>query len=218
MQDSSFQRQYWEKERTRRPPDHPTIEAVVAPKIARIQKHVTLTPATALLDVGCGNGYSMYHFSRRCKVCGLDYSSHLLATNPCEKLVRGGAEALPFRDESFDVVFCSNLLHHVVDPLAVLSEMARVSRRHVIVSEANRNNPVYLLYFLLKREERGGLKFSLRYLRRICQAADLRVIDACTITMFVSNRIPVFLLPVFRLFNFRSPISASHVVISEKKR
>lgn len=43
--------------------------------------------------------------------------------------------ALPFDDRSFDIVFVHDGLHHLVDPLAGLSEMARVADEFVSVSE-----------------------------------------------------------------------------------
>jgi len=40
----------------------------------------------------------------------------------------GDGMRLPFPDGSFDGVFCSNLMEHVPDPLAVIDEIARVCR------------------------------------------------------------------------------------------
>ncbi|MBL8901182.1 MAG: class I SAM-dependent methyltransferase, partial [Planctomycetes bacterium] len=46
------------------------------------------------------------------------------------------AEALPFAAQSFDLVFCIRLLHHLDEAprRAVLRELARVSRGHALVS------------------------------------------------------------------------------------
>lgn len=50
--------------------------------------------------------------------------------------VRAHAEQLPYEDESFDLVFCHALMQHLPHETqaAVLAELARVSRRHVICS------------------------------------------------------------------------------------
>lgn len=50
--------------------------------------------------------------------------------------IEGVAEALPFPDDSFDLVFCHALLKHlpVEVQAAVILELARVSSRYVIVS------------------------------------------------------------------------------------
>ena len=44
------------------------------------------------------------------------------------EFVAGSAEALPFEDESFDLAVTRYSLHHIIDPTAVLREMARVVR------------------------------------------------------------------------------------------
>lgn len=55
------------------------------------------------------------------------------------RYVQGVAEALPFEDESFDLVTCQTLLIHVADPTAVISEMRRVVQPSglLLLSEPN---------------------------------------------------------------------------------
>lgn len=48
---------------------------------------------------------------------------------PKNIIVKGYAEALPFEDETFDLVYSTNVLEHVQDPKKVLSESLRVLRR-----------------------------------------------------------------------------------------
>ena len=51
------------------------------------------------------------------------------------------ALALPFADRSADIVMCSQLLHHFPDEEtdAVIAEMHRVARRHVIIADIRRS-------------------------------------------------------------------------------
>ncbi|MFQ5513043.1 MAG: class I SAM-dependent methyltransferase [Myxococcota bacterium] len=53
--------------------------------------------------------------------------------------VRAWSEGLPFRAGSFDAVFCKGALDHFDDPLACLTEMARVARPEgcVVLAVAN---------------------------------------------------------------------------------
>ncbi len=51
---------------------------------------------------------------------------------PGQCLVRGDVTALPFRDQSFDVVLCLHVLEHVGDPAAACREMMRVGGRGFI--------------------------------------------------------------------------------------
>ncbi|MBA7609978.1 hypothetical protein ES703_17181 [subsurface metagenome] len=99
------QKNYWEKERKRRPPDHPVVEAFVTPKVKFISNYINFSEETKVLDVGCGNGFFTYYFSKLAYTAGIDYSKYMLSINPCHLLIQGAALLLPFKDNSFDLVF-----------------------------------------------------------------------------------------------------------------
>jgi ubiquinone/menaquinone biosynthesis C-methylase UbiE len=67
------------------------------------------------------------------------------ALNSCKELfpdlatALANAEALPFTDESFDVVVVQDGLHHLPRPAQGLIEMLRVSRRAVVVLEPHQS-------------------------------------------------------------------------------
>lgn len=44
---------------------------------------------------------------------------------------------LPFQTDSFDVIYCSHVLEHLLRPVEALSEMHRVTRKHVIIKVPN---------------------------------------------------------------------------------
>jgi len=88
-------------------------------------------PGARVLEVGCGTGRWLELLAAEgCAVLGVDPSMRMLerAADRCGAgvVVRGAAEALPFRDGSFDLVLVVNALHHFVDPRMGLSECARV--------------------------------------------------------------------------------------------
>jgi SAM-dependent methyltransferase len=101
----------------------------------------------AVLDVACGAGHAAEQVAPSVGVVvGIDLTPELLAlgtrrlrdagiTNVV--LQQGAATALPFVDESFDVVFCRSAFHHFGDPVAATTEMARVCRPggRVVVSD-----------------------------------------------------------------------------------
>lgn len=106
--------------------------------------------ALTMLDVGTGCGdvpAAARELARRTGVrlrtFALEMSATLArsASGPDLPMVRGTALALPFRDRAFDIVICSQLLHHFDDTHAaeVLREMDRVARRCVIVSDLRRS-------------------------------------------------------------------------------
>jgi SAM-dependent methyltransferase len=85
------------------------------------------------LDVGCGPGHVMEVMSTVMDVKGVDIDPAMVTAGRSRGLdmVEGRAEKLPFEDGSFDFVYCTFLLLWVKDPVAVVSEMSRVSRRWV---------------------------------------------------------------------------------------
>lgn len=52
------------------------------------------------------------------------------------------AEELPFADNSFDLVFCVDVMHHVAHPERMAHEIVRVTREHFFLCEANGVSPV----------------------------------------------------------------------------
>ena len=212
-----FQKDYWERNRKRRMPQHPVIEAFVRPKIKYIKKYVKYSEDTRVLYVGCGNGFFGYYFSKFCDVTELDYSKYLLRANPLEKLIQADAENLPFKDDTFDVVFSSALLHHVENPKEILEEYKRVSKEFVVIIEPNRNNPFMFIFSMCVKEERKALRFSLRYLENLLKDVPLRIVSSCSMGTIVPNKTPTKLLPLFlRLDSLNMPFSFSNVLIAEK--
>jgi SAM-dependent methyltransferase len=85
-----------------------------------------------LLDVGCGLGYLTETLGKDFITTGMDYDIHALEVNQARGLdmVRGSVAQLPFKEQSFDVILCSEVLEHLpegVDEKA-LAEMARLLR------------------------------------------------------------------------------------------
>jgi SAM-dependent methyltransferase len=60
-------------------------------------------------------------------------------------------QRMPFGDESFDLAWNFNVMTRADDPQALLTEMARVSRRHVLIFVPNRRNYAFWLHRLHHR-------------------------------------------------------------------
>ncbi len=98
----------------------------------------------ATLDVPCGGGRLAEVLGRRGAVWhGADRAAAMLtvaddrdAGGGPRRLFRAAIERLPFRERSFETVVCFRLLHHfsVAAQRAVVSELARVTSHHLIVS------------------------------------------------------------------------------------
>jgi len=99
---------------------------------------VGLKGAKLTLDVGCGSGVvtqDIAHFTKG-RVIGVDGSVDMIKVakdvlSDCKnvELRIGSAEALPFADNSFDIVTCNLLLMWADNPQKVVDEMARVVKR-----------------------------------------------------------------------------------------
>ena len=99
-----------------------------------------------VLDVACGVGEVARQLRQKgSETWGLDPSMEMLGLSrwlfPDSNivLVRGIAEALPFRDGSFDRVICQGSLDHFVHPRAFMREAARVVKPSgpAIIARAN---------------------------------------------------------------------------------
>jgi ubiquinone/menaquinone biosynthesis C-methylase UbiE len=84
------------------------------------------------LDVGCGTGRDLPLFPAATRIVGIDFAHDPLLRarkrEPRALLVRASAEALPFRDRSFDTVVSGLVLCSVAHPDVAVSEMRRVLR------------------------------------------------------------------------------------------
>ncbi len=100
-------------------------------------------PGDTILDMPVGYGRFVDDLRRHGGyVVGGDHGEAMLGL--CREtfgaelpLVRLESDALPFADDSFDIVTCIRLFQHLHDPAArrsTLNEIGRVTRRHAIVT------------------------------------------------------------------------------------
>ncbi len=94
-----------------------------------------------VLDVGCGPGALTAELVLRLgpdAVSAVDPSEPFVAAararHPEVNVCRAPAEELPFPDEVFDAALAQLVVHFMVDPLAGLREMTRVTRPHGVVA------------------------------------------------------------------------------------
>jgi SAM-dependent methyltransferase len=206
---------YWEGQQKRRDPHDPIIAAFVQPKLHFMLRHMRLPAAPHILDVGCGNGYFTAYLEQYGTVVGVDYASAMLALHPGARLVQASAFELPFEAGAFDIVFCSNLLHHVPDPVAVVGEMKRISRRYVVIHEPNRNNPAMLALGLVKPEERQSLRFTRGYVRSLARRNGLHVLACETLGFITPNRMPAAVANRLGTWNAPHPLAAYTILVAQ---
>jgi 2-polyprenyl-3-methyl-5-hydroxy-6-metoxy-1,4-benzoquinol methylase len=87
-----------------------------------------------ILDAGCGTGRGTERMiSRGARVTALDIGPNLVNLTriryPCQALIASVVE-LPFPNDTFDVVFSTEVIEHTPDPLASVLEMYRILKPH----------------------------------------------------------------------------------------
>jgi len=83
-----------------------------------------------ILDVGCGTGANLEMLSQFGKAEGVDVSDDALefCRGKGLNVQKGLAERLPYEDNSFDVTTALDVVEHLDDDLAGLTEMFRVTK------------------------------------------------------------------------------------------
>jgi len=218
--DDARQKDYWERDHRFRSFDHPVVRLFAEQRLELLASWVDLGAVERALDVGCGDGFSTYYTRQRInRIHATDRSPVMLARHPLRQegcVVSADALALPYADASFDLVYGWEILHHISDPAQVVSEMARVSRRLVLVIEPNRNHPAQFAFALVDREHRWVLRYSRRYLEDVCQRAGLRVVRSTTGGHIFPNRSPLWMARAAARWKYESPIGISNWVLAAK--
>jgi len=119
--------------------------------------HVDRRAVSMIVDVGCGTGRFSEILAAEfdAQVIGCDPSTSMIAQaqrRPVTKVIefmRASADMLPLADGCADLVFMSQVYHHLPDPIAVARECRRVLRAggSLCVRTATRENDVVIPRF-----------------------------------------------------------------------
>ena len=117
----SIEPQYWSKH----------FEPYFLPMYKKTLEQLKLNEDTLLLDAGCGSGmFSSMAIETGAQVIGMDAAPGLLEVarkrNPQNNFIEEDLEAMPFNDESFDVVTGFNSFQYAGDFEHALIEAKRV--------------------------------------------------------------------------------------------
>lgn len=100
-----------------------------------------LTNKYTVADIGCGEGFTirmLQKISPESIFTGIDPDEVALAyakQNDSTSVYQvGDIFRLPFPDNTFDVVFCNEVLEHVKEPEKAVRELARISKKFIICS------------------------------------------------------------------------------------
>jgi SAM-dependent methyltransferase len=103
-----------------------------------------------VIEVGSGAHGLIFYFGSTNGI-GVDplavsYGSLFPRWQRCAQTVAAVGESLPFRDRSFDVVLCDNVVDHAESPSRIVSELTRIlAPRGLLYFTVNIHHPVYAI-------------------------------------------------------------------------
>jgi 2-polyprenyl-3-methyl-5-hydroxy-6-metoxy-1,4-benzoquinol methylase len=122
---------------------NPVVRRLMAGFERTLEELFTAAGPESLLDVGCGEGVLTHRWAQRLaprRVVGIDLEDPVLGAEWAKRRAPNleyrimKAENLPFADGEFDAATAIEVLEHVPDPEHTVAEMARVAKRHLLVS------------------------------------------------------------------------------------
>jgi ubiquinone/menaquinone biosynthesis C-methylase UbiE len=91
-----------------------------------------------IIDIGCSDGTITNELAKKYKVTGVDRSANALKFVTTTKILSSSGK-IDVPDNSFDMVFSSELLEHLEDKVfgETIKEMKRISRKYIFITVPN---------------------------------------------------------------------------------
>jgi 2-polyprenyl-3-methyl-5-hydroxy-6-metoxy-1,4-benzoquinol methylase len=111
--------------------------------------------ADSILDVGCGEGFTLNRLKVNGigkKLEGIEYLQDAIElgkkTYPDILIKKGTIYKLPYKDNEFNLVLCTEVLEHLERPQDALKELVRVSKKYLVISVPN--EPLFMFAQLVR--------------------------------------------------------------------
>lgn len=151
-----------------------------------------------ILEAGCGTGRWLNSLSKlNKKLFGLDFSIQMLRIAKSEisetELVNADACYLPFNNNSFDMIFCINAIHHFPDKKKFLSEVNRCITTKGILCiygvDPHIDKNWYVYDYFDGVYEKDLLRFpSLTDIRELCEVFNFQVEEQIIVERIFNSR------------------------------
>lgn len=133
---------------------YPPCQLLTSKRLAKIVTIISyISPHGFVLDVGCGDGTFLANISVEEKV-GIDLDTTYVKRikNGNIMFVRADATRLPFKPDTFDLIFACELLEHLENPFACVREIKRVIKARGYFLASVPNDPLLIMakFFLLR--------------------------------------------------------------------
>lgn len=153
-----------------------------------------LNEGSKILDLGCGSAIVAKEFQRffKAEIFGLDIIDQRVEKIPFQ--IFDGIN-IPFADNYFDNTLISYVLHHVQNPIALLEEAKRVTKKRIFIYEDLPEGFLAKLrcqihsttfsHFFQKNEEKGTFKNEKEW-KKIFEELRLKIIFEKKVSSFLS--------------------------------
>ena len=114
----------------------------------KLEQFAKIEDDARVIEVGSGAHGLIFYFGARCAT-GIDplavsYRSLFPRWQSCATTIAAAGEQLPFRDCSFDVVLCDNVVDHAESPQRIAAELTRILKPGgLLYFTVNVHHPVY---------------------------------------------------------------------------
>lgn len=137
-----------EKKKGVLPPPPPYIGCYLGPALKSCREHLIkeTVPGRKFLDVGCGSG-DLTRFASKVRArvsIGIDIATSIVRyarneSNRRAEFTVADAQNLPFKNNQFDTILCTEVLEHIPNPMNTLKELYRVLNANgtVIITTPN---------------------------------------------------------------------------------
>ena len=119
---------------------NPVVRALMGRLFRAVAHDIAWFAPQSLLDAGCGEGHAIEQLGSLIplRYVGIDANPACVAwckeRFPGREFSQQSVLALPYADQSFDVVLCMEVLEHLDDPAAAVRELSRVAKVGVVLS------------------------------------------------------------------------------------
>ncbi len=134
-----------------------------------IFREIELKAGTKILDISCGTGKLLQTLDEKSngkvQLYGLDLSQKMLDSArqklpAAVTLVRGDVHHLPFEENQFDYVLCTEAFHHYHSQEKAIAEMKRVVKKNGKVMIVDINFFSRIIHWLFEKIEPGCVKVN----------------------------------------------------------
>ena len=165
---------------------HWWYQGMVAINKSLLDNYLPKKKGLKILDAGCGPGAMLPHLAKYGDVIGVDISEDALKyAKKRGKVKKGDITNIDFKDETFDLVVCMDVLYHmwVKDETSALKEFNRVLKKDGILLL---REPAY--DWMRGNEDKGSLtarRFSQRVLKQKLENSSFQVKKITYVNFFL---------------------------------